>query len=212
MANDLEIIKRLEKETGERLEKVEFNERGYCQEGYVVDEENRVVGLNLSEKESTKIPHEISKLSHLIVLMLWGNNIVDISPIKELRNLKILFLIMNQISDISVLKDLSNLTKLNLSYNQISDISVLKSLSNLTLLDLSRNKISDISVLKDLSNLTKLYLSNNQISDISKVVGDRPEFAFQNLMDEMRRIWEILNSSGEGEESNLEGEFIGLGF
>ncbi len=50
MAKDLEIIKRLEKEIGGGLEKVEFDEIGERSGAYAVDEENRVVGLNLRGK------------------------------------------------------------------------------------------------------------------------------------------------------------------
>ncbi len=120
MANDLKIIKRLEKEIGGRLEKVEFDEIEYGSEMYVVDEENRVVGLNLKKKKLSKIPHEILELSHLNVLNLWNNKIVDISPIKELRSLQQLNLSYNKISDISVLKDLSNLRRLYLRNKNIA--------------------------------------------------------------------------------------------
>ena len=180
MANDLEIIKQLEKEIGERLEKVKFDKGGYFQKGYVVDEENRVVGLNLGGKKLSRIPHEIIKLSHLTALILWDNNIVDLSPIKELRSLKKLDLSFNQINNISVLKDLSNLTILYLSSNQIRDISVLKDLSNLTELYLNSNQIIDISVLKELSNLTELNLRNNPIIDIS-VLKDLSNLTQLNL-------------------------------
>ena len=92
MANDLEIIKRLEKEIGEELrivglEKIsDFNISG----AYAVDEENRVIGLILGGKKLSKIPQTLLKLSHLNVLNLWNNKIVDISPIKELRSLVII--------------------------------------------------------------------------------------------------------------------------
>ncbi len=122
MANDLEIIKRLEKEIGEGLKKVDFDEIGRRSGTYAVDEENRVVGLNLNRKGLWEIPHEILKLSHLIVLDLWGNKIVNISPIKELRSLQQLYLSWNQISDISFLKDLSNLTRLDLTENKIKKL------------------------------------------------------------------------------------------
>ena len=124
MANDLDIIKRLEKEIGGKLGIVGFeNIGGYSiSGGYAVDEENRVIGLNLIQKELSKIPRTILKLSHLNVLNLWGNKIVDISPIKELQDLTQLDLSGNQISDISVLKDLSNLTRANLEENKIKKL------------------------------------------------------------------------------------------
>jgi Leucine-rich repeat (LRR) protein len=89
MANDLEIIKRLEKEIGGKLRMVELEKiSGYnISGGYAVDIENRVIGLHLGEKKLSKIPQTLLKLSHLNVLNLWNNQIVDISPIKELQNL-----------------------------------------------------------------------------------------------------------------------------
>jgi hypothetical protein len=86
MANDLEIIKQLEKEIGGKLEIEELEKiSDYFISGvYAVDEENRVIGLNLGQKGLSKIPQTLLKLSHLNVLNLVGNKIVNISPIKEL--------------------------------------------------------------------------------------------------------------------------------
>ena len=100
-------------------------------------------------------------------LVLGGNKISDLSPLKGLTGLKGLSLYDNQITDLSPLKELTNLEVLNLYNSQITDISPLKGLKYLEYLNLYQNKISDISPLAELTNLEMLYLNLNQISDLS---------------------------------------------
>ena len=84
-----------------------------------------------------------------------------------MTNLESLYLYGNQISDISALKNLTKLTHLEIDSNQIIDISALKGLTNLTYLSIGNNQISDISALKDMTNLEELYLCENKISDMN---------------------------------------------
>ncbi|MCP4146941.1 MAG: hypothetical protein GY757_04240, partial [bacterium] len=124
MTNDLEIIKRLEKKIGIEFKKagieyIQWHDRaGY----YVVNEENRVIGLNLAKTGLTEGPVELLELSDLIFLNLGYNEISDFSFLKNLANLKNLHLYFTKISDISFLKDLANLTTLDLSGNQIRQL------------------------------------------------------------------------------------------
>ena len=111
-----------------------------------------------------------------------GNNVSDVSPLKDLANLKYLDLSDNSISDISPLKHLVKLEYLDLGDNAtsddlpqgqdllgntISDVSPLTDLVKLEYLDLSDSNISDISPLTDLVNLRELDLRGNTISDVS---------------------------------------------
>ncbi len=168
MANDLEIIKQIEKELGcelEQVKEIEWNTRGY-----VLNEQAEVVGLGLYDCEIgdlKRIIYLLKELKKMTLLNSSRNQLSDISVLKELKNLTQLDLSDNLISDISVLKELKKLTQLNLTWNQLSDISVLKELKNLTKLNLSGNQVSDISALKELKNLTVLHLSINGVSDIS---------------------------------------------
>ena len=100
-------------------------------------------------------------------LCLYGNQISDITPLKDMTSLQGLVLNNNQISDITPLKDMTSLQGLVLNNNQISDITPLKDMTSLQSLDLNNNQISDITPLKDIRNLVWLRLEGNQISDIT---------------------------------------------
>jgi internalin A len=120
MASDLELIKQLEKEIGIELKQLEFDEVWKrANNGFSMDENGIVKGVNLYDINLEKIPLIITKFHHLKILSLWGNKISDISMLKELGNLKELYLNYNQITDISMLKELGNLTHLDLRNNQI---------------------------------------------------------------------------------------------
>ncbi|MCP4157140.1 MAG: leucine-rich repeat domain-containing protein, partial [bacterium] len=99
MTNDLEIIKRLEKNIGKKFKKAVINAiRYYHKSGYyAVNEENRVIGLNLSQTNLTKGPEELKALPGLVSLNLYDNQICDISFLKDLANLTKLYLHNNQI-------------------------------------------------------------------------------------------------------------------
>jgi internalin A len=166
MAEDLELIKQLEKEIGKELKQINFHDV-IGTNGFSISENGSVIGLNLDQMKLEKIPLTLTRFCHLKRLWMCANEISDISMLKELGNLEQLDLSSNQISDISMLKELGILTGLYLYSNQISDISMLKELGNLTYLFLSSNQISDVSMLKALVNLEELNLSFNQISEVS---------------------------------------------
>ncbi|MCP4153781.1 MAG: hypothetical protein GY757_39005, partial [bacterium] len=172
MTNDLEIIKRLGKKIGIEFKKAGLEEiERYERIGtYAVNEENRVIGLNLALTKLTIGPGELLELPGLVSLNLAGNQLSDISFLKDLSNLTILDLSSNQLSDISFLKELSNLTTLDLGSNQLSDISSLKDLTNLTTLVLYINQLSDITALKDLAKLNRLDLDDNKIKHLPRWV------------------------------------------
>ena len=102
-------------------------------------------------------------------LVLWENNISDLSPLSNLTNLTDLDLEFNRISDLSPLSSLTNLIGLFIGFNGISDLSPLSSLTNLTRLFIGFNDISDLSPLSSLTNLRDLFILDNTISDISSL-------------------------------------------
>jgi small GTP-binding protein len=194
MPTDLELIKKLEREIGRNLDKREFqNIEMYSQQGFAINDNENVIGLNLDEIRLAPLPVTLSKFQnleklrlyrteirdisfiqdfgHLTSLDLRDNKITNISFIQGLTHLRSLCLSVNKIIDISSLQYLSNLTTLDLGFNKIIDISVLKSLTHLTSLDLQYNEITDISFLKDLTHLTCLNLKNNKITEISFLKG-----------------------------------------
>ena len=100
-----------------------------------------------------------------------GNNFTDLSPLSGLINLTWLALSYNNITDLSTLTGLPNLTGLALNENNISDLNPLAALANLTWLSLYENNISDITPLAGLTNLTQLQLYNNNITDLTPLAG-----------------------------------------
>jgi internalin A len=164
-SDDLKLIQQLQLRMLLKLQRVPLERIGVdfkiC---FAADDNGRVQGLSIREKKLRRLPALLSKFQGLEKLALRGNQISDISSLKELKELTHLDLRYNQISDISSLKELKGLTVLNLQGNQIRDISNLKELKELTVLSLDSNQISDISSLKELKNLKKLYLQANKIS------------------------------------------------
>jgi internalin A len=107
------------------------------------------------------------RLNKLIMLIVQGKQLSDLSPLESLTNLNWLFLYNNRITDVSPLRNMGRLRSLGLDSNQIEDITPLAGLQNLTSLSLHNNKIRDISSLQNLKNLTSLSLHNNQISNLN---------------------------------------------
>ena len=169
MPTDMQALERLEAALERKIRcvplegMIERRERG-C---YAVDDEQRIVGLDLSPYYLQTIYESLVAFPHLQVLGLASNPLPDYSFLQDLKQLTSLDLSFNQITDISFLQDLKQLTSLNLSSNQITDYSFLQDLKQLTSLNLSSNQITDISFLQDLKQLTSLNLSSNQITDYS---------------------------------------------
>ncbi len=165
--SDLDIIKTIEKQIGEKLKSCLFveimnaNTRG-C---YALNEQQNIVGLNL---QNYKLSHFsfIKNLTQLNKLNLALNNITDLSPLKKLNQLDELNLQKNEIVDISILEKLKSLKKLNLQANKINKIKSLSYLKNLNQLNLSSNTVTDFDSLTQLNDLTHLDLSDNQISSL----------------------------------------------
>ena len=149
-------------------------ELDFCEANLLTTEEaERIENIEISAKESIRSLKGLEYFKNLKSLNIRisepieQNEIVDLSPLKELRELRTLYLSFNRISDLSPLVDLQLLENLSLSYNEITDISILAKLKRLKTLALSNNQIKDITSLKNLSQLKSLSLFNNKITDIS---------------------------------------------
>ncbi|MCI2253888.1 leucine-rich repeat domain-containing protein [Domibacillus sp. PGB-M46] len=103
---------------------------------------------------------------NLEILHLGGNDITDLTPIRNFQKLKALTINGNKVEDLQALENLNALEYLDLSGNQISDISILHNKTSLKELSLNDNTISDISALRALTNLEKLSLDKNNIDSI----------------------------------------------
>lgn len=106
----------------------------------------------------------ISDVSKVKRINLWGLNLTDISILSEATSLELLSLTSNQISNLSPLKNCLDLKELYLRKNSINDIEEIRKLNhleNLRILWLSENPCSEINnyrlkVIKELPSLYKL--------------------------------------------------------
>ncbi|MCA1031425.1 leucine-rich repeat domain-containing protein [Bacillus timonensis] len=101
-------------------------------------------------------------------LIIFNNQVSDLSPISGLTNLRYIDMEENQISDISTLSQLTNLTGLWMSNNPISDLTVLSHLNQLEVLSVNNTHIEDISVLLQLPLLQYVALYQNENLDLSE--------------------------------------------
>jgi hypothetical protein len=118
-------------------------------------------------------------------LNLWGNEIDDVSVLKEMPNIEVLSLSVNRISTLKPFQYCKKLTELYLRKNLISDLSELRYLQNLPSLKvlwLWENPCAESSnyrekVLALLPNLVKLdnqAVTNEEKNQAAKFDGPRP--------------------------------------
>jgi len=129
--------------------------------------------LSLADNKINDIsPLQSEVLANLSKIILWSNEITDISDLEKLINrekITILNLNFNAISEISNFNEYKSLLTLNLKGNYIDNIENLSNLSTLTYLDLSDNKIDNINTISNLASLKTLYLTKNNISNIDSI-------------------------------------------
>ncbi|HPQ48199.1 MAG TPA: PASTA domain-containing protein [Clostridia bacterium] len=105
----------------------------------------------------------IENLTSLKSLYLFGENIVDVSPLAGLTELNSLNLECNNIDDVSSLSNLVKLENFALSSNQITDISLLSNMPNLKDVSVSGCPINSISVLSSYTNMSFLNISHTYV-------------------------------------------------
>lgn len=103
------------------------------------------------------------------------SDISDLSGLELAVNLADLLLYGNQIKDLSPLANLTNLVSLDLDENLITSLEDLSQLKSLETLLVAFNQIEDISVLNELPNLTYVALHGNEGLDFSKGSEDVEE-------------------------------------
>jgi GTPase SAR1 family protein len=167
--------------------------------------------LNLGKCGLTELPEELFELVWLKELMLYTNQITDISFLSGLTQLQSLDLSANQITDISFLSGLTSLQTLYLSANQITDISFLSGLTSLQILDLRNNQITDISFLSRLTSLNFLNLIRNQVKDISNLSNLNKLQTLALNYNEIEDITGLVPLMENGLEINWEAEMNKLG-
>lgn len=118
-----------------------------------------------TKKISKKIENiqGIEYLNNLEILTIGGNQIVDLSPIKNLKYLREISFPFNKIMDLNPLSGLISLQRINLSYNCITNLEPLKNLHRLQVLDIRDNDITDLLPISKLKDLQTLNIINNSI-------------------------------------------------
>lgn len=123
--------------------------------------------LNISDTSLQHLPDELSNLTNLQTLLLYGNHVKTIPDIiSALQKLKVLDISRNKLECIPRgIADLSCLMTLNLSNNALMQFPSLKNSGTLVVIDLSCNKLTefpDICYEKN-SHLAEINLKNNLI-------------------------------------------------
>lgn len=186
--SELEYINHLKGKLKCYLKLLDIDEISGLEHGYALDDDNRVIGLNLSAsligdvnpitmlRNLTHLDlsdnriiniNDLEKIGKLKRLFLSGNRVSSIKALKKLENLEWLFLHRNPIKNYAPLEGLKNLTRLSLAFNDLTDVSFLRHLTRLEYLDLSHNKLKNVSFLANLKKLSYLNLNNNQVSEIA---------------------------------------------
>ena len=109
--------------------------------------------------------------TNLARLVIWHNQVSDLSPLAGLNKLRVLYAHNNRISDISPVRGLTSLTELVFDRSQVSDISPVRGLTNLVHLEFDESPVSDISPVRGLTNLRQLEIHHTLVSDLSPIAG-----------------------------------------
>jgi len=152
--------------------------------------------LSLRRLGLTRLPPEITQLSHLTGLFLERNKLITLPPeIGQFVNLAGLYLSDNQLSTLPLeIGRLANLTRLDLDSNLLTTLSPgIGRLVNLRMLNLGGNQLKTLPPeIGQLANLTKLHLSRNRLSTLPPEMGRLAQL--EDLMLENNRLCELPES------------------
>ncbi len=146
---------------------------------------------SIDESVSQKELNRITTLSQIGVQKI-SQKIVSIEGIQYLNNLKIFSVGGNQISDLSPLKDLKSLCEVSLPFNQITDLTPLSSLTNLQRINLSYNQIIDLEPLEYLSSLYALEIKSNYINNLTPISKLKELRTLDITGNCIRELWPLL--------------------
>jgi len=105
----------------------------------------------------------------LMKIDLGKNEIVDLSPIKDLQLLQSIDLSFNKIESLEPIVGLIKSQYLQLSGNSISELAPLREMSNLRNLYIADNKVKSVEPVSALKRMVSLDLSGNPIEDIAPI-------------------------------------------
>jgi protein phosphatase 1 regulatory subunit 7 len=165
LITSLSALKRISKETKEKIEELDFYDNRIKHISSHVNEFSNITSLDLSFNNIKHIKH-VDKLTRLENLYFVQNKISKIENIEPLTKLTNLEFGGNRITQIENLDTLVNLRQLWLGQNKIVKLEGLSQLRNLRVLSIQSNKISKIEGLEALESLEELYLSHNKLTQI----------------------------------------------
>ncbi|AKB32454.1 hypothetical protein MSSIH_1764 [Methanosarcina siciliae HI350] len=132
--------------------------------------------LDISINQLTSLPPEIIGLKNLIQLNIFYNKLTSLPPeISELKNLTQLNISRNQLTSLTPeISELKSLTQLNISRNQLTSLPPeISELKNLTQLNISRNQLTSLPPeISELKNLTQLNISDNQLTSLPSEISE----------------------------------------
>lgn len=141
--------------------------------------------LNISETTLKHLPNEISNLTNLQTILLFGNELESLpTSIGQLEKLKVLDVSRNKLKSIpDEISGLANLASINLSSNCLESFPSLSKCSKLGVLDLSHNRIQDFPnvCVESLSNLSEINFKGNEITSIPNEIGQLVSLKHLNL-------------------------------
>ncbi|MDP8207557.1 MAG: COR domain-containing protein [Candidatus Electryonea clarkiae] len=122
--NDLQRIKQLEKEIGINLELTDFDTIMEINNGYSIDKNQNVIGLNFDQFMLENIPQLLFSFQYLSRFSLYGNKLSKLpKEISELKNLQTLDICSNQLTELpNEISELKNLQTLDISSNQLTEL------------------------------------------------------------------------------------------
>ena len=146
--------------------------------------------INLSCNFIKLIPDNVFYGNAVVELLLFSNELTDISSLRNFPNIQLLKLQYNKIAAINdSLKNAKNLKVLRLDNNLIQEIkhSEFSSLKSLTHLDISSNNLEDISAVKKIVLLEELNCAHNKLTHLPELYSLKKlleiDASFNNLHD-----------------------------
>ncbi|MBW0462828.1 hypothetical protein O181_002543 [Austropuccinia psidii MF-1] len=137
----------------------------------------KVIDLSGKKLESVVRLNEI--LPSLDQIDLHSNQINHLTGLP--KSLRMLVMYDNQINDLSSFGELRGLERLDLSRNFLTSLQQIMNLKHLRELKVEDNLIKDLNGLRDLDNLTKVSLKGNQIRKINFNLMNWPRVEVLNL-------------------------------
>ncbi len=114
-----------------------------------------------------ELPKNISQLSGLSALNLDYSDVSDLTPLKGMSSLDTLYMNGTMVDDLTPLKDLCALKSLMMNQTKVSDLTPLAGLNALQNLWMDETDVEDLSSLSGLQNLQLLTMKNTKVHDLA---------------------------------------------